>query len=63
MPRVFEPLPETHPLVTKNMKCAVCQKPFVTGDRTTLIVSIHLRGSIVETMPVHVACARKDKDV
>lgn len=36
-PRKFRPLPETHPLVTDQIKCQACGKVFLAGDVTTLI--------------------------
>lgn len=36
--RKFNPLSETHPLVTDSVECPACKKFFVAGDVTTLVI-------------------------
>lgn len=40
MSRIFGPLGKDHPLLLDHQHCVLCDKPFVVGDRTTLIPAL-----------------------
>ncbi len=68
-PRVFEPLPADHPLVTDPMLCLGCNQYFRAGDRTVLVPlgpgddpvarEKALAGNYFNAiaLPLHAACA------
>ena len=58
--RVFDPLEPNHPLVTDAKVCAICDEPFLAGQRVVLApVRYPAYPEKVAAVPVHATCGLK----
>ena len=56
--RVFQALTDKHPLVTSSNLCPLCQRPFVTGQRTVLAPCREAtKPETIQAIPLHATCS------